>query len=98
MLSLIFLQYSVGIVKYCLIFFDIVLIKVAQRQFRKYMTMRSWGWFVIIQKTRFTNIINQSINQTSRRPYTIHNLSIPSNNYIKSPPEVSSECPTQRRS
>merc|ERR1719432_735504 len=28
------------------------LIKVAQRQFRKYMTMRSWGWFVIIQKTR----------------------------------------------
>jgi len=28
------------------------LIKVAQRQFRKYMTMRDWGWFVIIQKTR----------------------------------------------
>merc|ERR1719220_2581585 len=28
------------------------LIKVAQRQFRKYMTMRTWGWFVIIQKTR----------------------------------------------
>merc|ERR1719284_1405739 len=28
------------------------LIKVAQRNFRKYMTMRSWGWFVIIQKTR----------------------------------------------
>merc|ERR1712088_824397 len=28
------------------------LIKVGQRQFRKYMTMRSWGWFVIIQKTR----------------------------------------------
>merc|ERR1719346_10098 len=28
------------------------LIKVAQRNFRKYMTMRDWGWFVIIQKTR----------------------------------------------
>merc|ERR1712214_179085 len=28
------------------------LIKVAQRNFRKYMTMREWGWFVIIQKTR----------------------------------------------
>ena len=28
----------------------IVLIKVAQRQFRKYMQMRDWGWFVIIQK------------------------------------------------
>jgi len=28
------------------------LIKVCQRQFRKYMTLRSWGWFVIIQKTR----------------------------------------------
>merc|ERR1719432_62187 len=28
------------------------LIKVGQKQFRKYMTMRSWGWFVIIQKTR----------------------------------------------
>ena len=26
------------------------LIKVAQRQFRKYMQMRDWGWFVIIQK------------------------------------------------
>jgi len=28
------------------------LIKVAQRNFRKYMGMRDWGWFVIIQKTR----------------------------------------------
>merc|ERR1719468_575091 len=28
------------------------LIKVAQRQFRKYISMRDWGWFVIIQKTR----------------------------------------------
>merc|ERR1719175_568691 len=28
------------------------LIKVTQRQFRKYMAMRTWGWFVIIQKTR----------------------------------------------
>merc|ERR1712045_980812 len=28
------------------------LIKVAQRNFRKYVSMRQWGWFVIIQKTR----------------------------------------------
>merc|ERR1712213_300500 len=28
------------------------LIKVAQRNFRKYMSMRDWGWFVIIQKPR----------------------------------------------
>merc|ERR1711882_28255 len=28
------------------------LIKVAQRNFRKYVSMRDWGWFVIIQKTR----------------------------------------------
>merc|ERR1711872_1211102 len=28
------------------------LIKVCQRNFRKYMTLRDWGWFVIIQKTR----------------------------------------------
>merc|ERR1712061_290475 len=28
------------------------LIKVAQRQFRKFLQMRDWGWFVIIQKTR----------------------------------------------
>merc|ERR1711973_103583 len=28
------------------------LIKVGQRNFRKYMAMREWGWFVIIQKTR----------------------------------------------
>merc|ERR1719330_1183924 len=28
------------------------LIKVVQRNFRKYMTLRDWGWFVIIQKTR----------------------------------------------
>ena len=98
MRSLIFLQYSVGIVKYCLIFFDIVLIKVAQRQFRKYMTMRSWGWFVIIQKTRFKKKTTNQINQTSRRTYIIHDLSIPSKNDIMSPPEVSSECPTQRRS
>ena len=29
------------------------LIKVGQRNFRKYMSMRDWGWFVIIQKTRY---------------------------------------------
>merc|ERR550532_2053572 len=28
------------------------LIKVAQRNFRKYLSMREWGWFIIIQKTR----------------------------------------------
>ena len=28
------------------------LIIVCQRNFRKYMSMRDWGWFVIIQKTR----------------------------------------------
>merc|ERR1712080_600482 len=28
------------------------LIKVGQRQFRKFIAMREWGWFVIIQKTR----------------------------------------------
>merc|ERR1711910_196474 len=28
------------------------LIKVGQRNFRKYMTMREWGWFVIPQKSR----------------------------------------------
>merc|ERR1711872_539497 len=28
------------------------LIKVAQRNFRKHLAMRDWGWFVIIQKTR----------------------------------------------
>merc|ERR1719195_1013253 len=30
------------------------LIKVAQRNFRKFLSMRDWGWFVIIQKTRAT--------------------------------------------
>merc|ERR1712127_919598 len=28
------------------------LIKVAQRQFRKYLASRDWGWFIIVQKTR----------------------------------------------
>ena len=28
------------------------LIKVAQRNFRKFISMREWGWFIIIQKTR----------------------------------------------
>ena len=28
------------------------LMKVVQRNFRKYMTLRTWGWFVIIQKTK----------------------------------------------
>merc|ERR1712241_136615 len=28
------------------------LMKIIQRNFRKYQTLRSWGWFIIIQKTR----------------------------------------------
>ena len=28
------------------------LMKVVQRNFRKFMSMRNWGWFIIIQKTR----------------------------------------------
>merc|ERR1740131_819782 len=28
------------------------LIEVCQRQFRKFIALRNWGWFIIIQKTR----------------------------------------------
>merc|ERR1711936_988047 len=28
------------------------LMKVIQRNFRKFATLRNWGWFIIIQKTR----------------------------------------------
>merc|ERR1719228_2850102 len=28
------------------------LMKVIQRNFRKYMSLRNWGWFIIIQKTK----------------------------------------------
>merc|ERR1712203_1353382 len=28
------------------------LMKVVQRNFRKYQTLRTWGWFIIIQKTK----------------------------------------------
>merc|ERR1712029_851264 len=28
------------------------LLKVCQRQFRKYIALRDWGWFIILQKTR----------------------------------------------
>jgi myosin heavy chain 6/7 len=28
------------------------LMKVAQRNFRKYMSLRNWGWFIMIQKTK----------------------------------------------
>ena len=28
------------------------LLVVAQRNFRKFMQLRNWGWFIIIQKTR----------------------------------------------
>ena len=31
---------------------DRELIKVGQRNFRKYLASRDWGWFVLIQKTR----------------------------------------------
>merc|ERR1719323_1977857 len=31
---------------------DKLLIKVGQRNFRKYLASRDWGWFVLIQKTR----------------------------------------------
>merc|ERR1712037_419087 len=30
------------------------LIKVGQRNFRKYLASRDWGWFVLVQKTRAT--------------------------------------------
>merc|ERR1739846_95681 len=33
------------------------LLVVAQRNFRKYLAMRTWGWFVIIQRTR--NLVGQ---------------------------------------
>ena len=26
--------------------------KVIQRNFRKFMTLRNWGWFILIQKTK----------------------------------------------
>ena len=26
--------------------------KVIQRNFRKYQTLREWGWFILVQKTR----------------------------------------------
>ncbi len=28
------------------------LMKVIQRNFRKYMSLRNWGWFILIQKTK----------------------------------------------
>jgi len=28
------------------------LMKVIQRNFRKYQTLRNWGWFILIQKTK----------------------------------------------
>merc|ERR1711988_1738821 len=28
------------------------LMKVIQRNFRKFMSLRNWGWFIIIQKTK----------------------------------------------
>ena len=83
MLSLIFLQYSVGIVKYCLIFFDnysycinqggpkavqevhdneilgLVCHHSEDQVYKHNQSNQS-----IIQKTRFTNAINQSIKHT----------------------------------
>ena len=65
------------------------LIKVAQRQFRKYMQMRDWGWFVIIQKvaTEHYMIIN---------PFTIIINSVII--VIITRPVASSACPTLQRS
>ena len=65
------------------------LIKVAQRQFRKYMQMRDWGWFVIIQKvaTEHDMIIN---------PFTIIINSVII--VIITRPVASSACPTLPRS
>ena len=67
----------------------IVLIKVAQRQFRKYMQMRDWGWFVIIQKvaTEHDMIII---------PFTI--IMIILIIVIITRPVASSACPTLPRS
>ena len=67
----------------------IVLIKVAQRQFRKYMQMRDWGWFVIIQKvaTEHDMIII---------PFTI--IMIILIIVIITRPVASSACPTLLRS
>ena len=66
------------------------LIKVAQRQFRKYMQMRDWGWFVIIQKvaTEHDMIIN---------PFTII-IMIILIIVIITRPVASSACPTLPRS
>ena len=66
------------------------LIKVAQRQFRKYMQMRDWGWFVIIQKvaTEHDMIIN---------PFTII-IMIILIIVIFTRPVASSACPTLPRS
>ena len=67
------------------------LIKVAQRQFRKYMQMRDWGWFVIIQKvaTEHDMIIN---------PFTITIIINSVIIVIITRPVASSACPTQPRS
>ena len=43
---------SISSIKLRLSDLDRELIKVGQRNFRKYMSMREWGWFIIIQKTR----------------------------------------------
>ena len=67
------------------------LIKVAQRQFRKYMQMRDWGWFVIIQKvaTEHDMIIN---------PFTITIIINSVIIVIITRPVASSACPTLPRS
>ena len=43
---------SISSIKLRLSDLDRELIKVGQRNFRKYLASRDWGWFILIQKTR----------------------------------------------
>ena len=54
------------------------LIKVGQRQFRKYQALRDWGWFVIIHKTRaLIGVPNpeaelEELNQRAKATYGVY--------------------------
>ena len=54
------------------------LIKVGQRQFRKYQALRDWGWFVIIHKTRaLIGVPNpeaelEELNQRAKATYGLY--------------------------
>merc|ERR1712083_1211144 len=50
------------------------LIKVCQRQFRRYIQLRNWGWFVIIQKTR--PLVGQPNPQEELRQLEEENIKI----------------------